>query len=288
MKLKTALLGMNSRNVDYIYTHNQRRHYPFADDKLISKQLLESKGFPTPKLMYSYSYFFQQKNIIPDLWGKSDFAIKPVHGKGGGGIVIIDGHTEDGWLTASGNLFTADDMVQHTSDILSGVYSLDNSNDSILIEEKIQLHEMLQRITYKGIPDIRVIVFKKEPVMAMMRIPTRKSDGKANLHSGGIGVAIDIETGETFINPTYQKCQSVHPDTGEQLTGVTIPYWQDIIAISREIQKHVPLQYLGIDFVLDQRYGPQILEMNVRPGLEIQNINGKGLRPILEEIGGVL
>jgi D-alanine-D-alanine ligase-like ATP-grasp enzyme len=42
--------------------------------------------------------------------------------------------------------------------------------------------------------------------------------------------------------------------------------------------------YMGIDFVIDKRYGPQILECNVRPGLEIQNINDKGLKKILSEM----
>jgi len=35
-----------------------------------------------------------------------------------------------------------------------------------------------------GLPDIRIICFNMVPVIAMLRIPTELSDGKANLHSG--------------------------------------------------------------------------------------------------------
>jgi len=279
-----AALGMNKRNVDFIYKYNQRKHYKLADDKIISKSLLEKHNIPTPKLIKVYKHFFQLRNYTDELAGLSNFAIKPANGRGGGGIVIIDDYINGKWITTSGKSLDKRDMYQHAADILSGVYSLDNTNDSIIIEDKIQLHPVLNNITYKGIPDIRVIVFKQVPVMAMMRIPTSLSDGKANLHAGGIGVAIDIKTGITFVDPLYSK-DEIHPDNGQKITGITIPHWEQIIVISTKIQKIAPLPYMGIDFILDERYGAQILELNVRPGLEIQNVNGKGLYSELSKIG---
>lgn len=278
------VLGMNRRNVGFIYEYNQRKHYKLADDKVISKTLLGEHNFPTPKLIRIFKHFFELRSYTEELAGLSNFAIKPANGRGGGGIVIIDDYMNNKWITTSGKILDKQDMYQHATAILSGVYSLDNTNDTIIIEEKIQLHPVLKNITYKGIPDIRMIVFKNIPVMAMMRIPTKLSDGKANLHSGGIGVAIDIKTGTTFVDPNYSKVD-IHPDNGQTLTGITIPHWDEIVTISKEIQKIVPLPYMGIDFILDERYGAQILELNVRPGLEIQNINGKGLYAELKKIG---
>jgi len=46
----------------------------------------------------------------------------------------------------------------------------------------------------------------------------------------------------------------------------------------------VPLNYVGVDIVIDETDGPLILEINARPGLEIQNINGFGLGAALENI----
>lgn len=285
MKNKTAtynhILGINRRNIEFVYGYNERKNYKFADDKLISKELLEKNGFPTPRLIKAYRYFFELKHLGTDLQNMSDFALKPCRGKRGSGIVIFDDFKNGKWISSSGQTWSKERLTQHANAILSGVYSLDNMNDAILIEEKIHLDSLLQKITYKGIPDIRVIVFRNKPVMAMMRVPTSKSDGKANLHSGGIGVGIHLESGITFINHDYTK-SDLHPDNGNTLSGLQIPHWNTIIELSKNIQNVVPLDYLGIDFVIDKRYGPQILELNVRPGLEIQNINGKGLYHILK------
>ena len=38
----------------------------------------------------------------------------------------------------------------------------------------------------------------------------------------------------------------------------------------------IPLGYLGVDVCLDKDKGPLILEVNGRPGLEIQNVHNRG------------
>jgi glutathione synthase/RimK-type ligase-like ATP-grasp enzyme len=44
------------------------------------------------------------------------------------------------------------------------------------------------------------------------------------------------------------------------------------------------LGYLGVDMVIDQERGPLLLELNARPGLQIQVANQKGLLKHLEFI----
>jgi len=278
-------MGMNRRNIEFIYKHNKRQYYKMADDKLISKKILSEAGFPTPKLIKTYEYYFELSTIATDLAGIGEFALKPAHGMGGGGIIVFEHFGDGEWFTTSGENFSAEKLYQHGAMILSGVFSLDNSSDVVMIEEKILLDELFEQITFQGIPDIRVIVFKQEPLLAMLRIPTKKSKGKANLHAGGIGLGIDVTNGITFNNPDYKNGFEYNPDTGEKLTGLQIPHWDRILEMSRQIQDIVPLGYMGIDYVIDRRYGPQILELNVRPGLEIQNVNGIGLNSVLSRIG---
>jgi len=43
-----------------------------------------------------------------------------------------------------------------------------------------------------GLPDIRVIVYNRIPIVAMLRIPSKYSDGKANLHLGAYAAGIDL------------------------------------------------------------------------------------------------
>lgn len=274
------ILGMNERNL-MIYECNPLQYYPMADDKLMTKKILAGANISTPKLLYSYQYFYELNRIKKDLWNRADFVIKPAHGLQGGGILVFDRFTGEHWLTTSGTPYSAEALFEHASDILHGVYSLDNTNDAVMIEEKIKLDEFFRKITYKGVPDIRVIVFKQRAVMAMLRIPTRLSEGRANLHAGGIGVGVDLKSGVTTSAKIKKSPIDIHPDTGVKLLGLRIPHWGCILDIAQRIQNYIPLGYMGIDFVLDERYGPQILELNVRPGLEIQNVNNKGLKTIL-------
>ena len=52
----------------------------------------------------------------------------------------------------------------------------------MIIEKKIILTKEIELFATYGLPDIRVIAYNKVPVMAMLRIPTKESDGKANIH----------------------------------------------------------------------------------------------------------
>lgn len=284
MRIHETILGINKRNIKYIYEYNERKDYSLADDKLISKKLLQEHGFPTPKLLGEFAHFFELHSIPRSLAKNSDFVIKPSRGMGGAGILVFDRYENGKWITGSGEEYDDEAIYQHSSMILSGVFSLDSTIDVVMVEEKIQIDDLFTRIAYQGIPDIRVIVFNGEPVMAMLRIPTKKSKGKANLHMGGIGVGIRMSDGITYISDTYRKGVEINPDNGERVVGIKIPHWDKIKKLSSEIQKIVPLGYMGLDWVIDKRYGPQILEMNVRPGLEIQNINGIGLHGELQNI----
>ena len=278
-----SVLGMNERNIRYIYPYNDRKHYQLADDKLLTKKILGKAEIPTPRLINYYEHYFQLENLSKDLKNKSNFVIKPARSMGGGGIILFENYADGYWHTITGVKYDPHLIRHHTAMILGGVFSLDNERDVVIVEEKIQLHDELKRISSRGIPDIRVIVFNKQPLMAMLRLPTKKSGGKANLHAGGIAVGIKMQSGHTFVNPNYDKSPEIHPDNGENLCDFQIPFWKDIIKISEKIVEIVPLGYMGIDFVIDQRHGPLVLELNVRPGLEIQNVNGRGLRKILQK-----
>ena len=134
------------------------------------------------------------------------------------------------------------------------------------------------------LPDLRMIVFRGYPVMAMVRLPTRASDGKANLHQGAVGVGIDLATGRTLGGALGNETISEHPDTDHELTGIEIPGWQELLELAARCYDITGLGYLGVDVVLDREHGPMILELNARPGLNIQIANRQGLRHRLQRV----
>jgi alpha-L-glutamate ligase-like protein len=279
-----GVLGMNRRNAACILDHNPRAKYPLVDDKLRMHDLCRRIGVPTPQIYLDVSCYAMLRRL-PDLIGvRNDFVIKPNRGSAGRGVLVIVGRDGGYYLRHNGDKLDIDSIRQHISDILSGMYSLGGQPDRAMLQQRIRLHPAFAAISYKGIPDVRVILYRNEPAMAMLRLPTKQSNGRANLHQGGIGTGVDLESGIT--NHAVQRNRVVerHPDTGTVLVGMQVPYWDDVLEMSRRVARAVGLGYVGVDIVVDVDEGPMLLEANARPGLAIQIANGQGLLPRIQAI----
>jgi alpha-L-glutamate ligase-like protein len=274
---RQGVLGINNRNANYILKYNARRNYPIVDDKLQTKKLAIKAGIPVPELYAVIEIERQIKSIHNLLKNFPAFVIKPSRGSGGNGIMVISGHFKDMYKNASGRLMHREVFNFHASSILSGLYSLGGQTDKALIEYLVQPDPIFESISYSGVPDIRIIVFFGIPVMSMVRLPTSLSDGKANLHQGAIGVGVNIAKGTTLSAVWKNSVITEHPDTGNPVTGIEIPYWDQLLSISSRCYELTKLGYQGVDIILDKEKGPMILEINARPGLNIQIANRSGL-----------
>jgi alpha-L-glutamate ligase-like protein len=283
--VERGVLGINRRNADYVSGWNSRRLFPLVDDKLETKRLALEAGMAVPEL---YGVIAEQHEVadLPRLLGgREDFVLKPAHGSGGNGILVIAGRRGGRFRKVSGELIDPEELYHHTSNTLSGLYSLGGHRDRVMVEYRVRVDPLFEQITYKGVPDLRTIVFRGYPVMAMARLPTRASDGKANLHQGAVGVGIDLATGKTLGGVLGNETISEHPDTDHQLTGIQIPGWQQLLELAARCYEITGLGYLGVDVVLDREQGPMILELNARPGLNIQIANRRGLGDRLQQVG---
>jgi len=282
-----GILGMNMRNGDYILPHNQRKNFPLVDNKLLTKKLAENFGIAVPRLYGVIEIEHQIEELASLLQPHQDFVIKPAHGSGGEGILIISGRSNQHYRKLNGEIVTVSALGHHISNILSGMYSLGGLPDKALIEYRIGFDPVFEKISYQGVPDIRTIVFRGVPIMSMVRLPTRLSDGKANLHQGAIGVGIDLCSGRTTNGVWHEDLIDTHPDTGNIINDLQIPYWQDVLRYSARCQEMVGLDYIGVDMVLDAELGPLMLEINARPGVSIQLANKKGLLTGLHKIAAL-
>ncbi|MCL2110450.1 hypothetical protein FWH30_02630, partial [Microgenomates group bacterium] len=149
-------------------------------------------------------------------------------------------------------------------------------------------HPLFLKYTFGGTPDIRVIVYNSIPVMAMLRLPTKQSGGRANLHQGALGLGIDLATGVTIhaITGGGQNISYV-PGTKKKLNGLMVPFWGQVLKTAVEAANAAALAYGGIDLFVHKEKGPMVVEVNVRPGLSIQLANQQGLKGRLERIKGL-
>jgi len=274
---KIGVLGLNRRNTQYTLRCNPRRLYPLVDDKLRTKELALKASISVPELYGVVETEYQRRNLHPLLDKYNDFAIKPSRGSGGNGILVISGRSKNMYRKGDGMLMSYEELEHHISNILSGMYSLGGQPDKAMIEYRVQFDLVFEDISYQGVPDIRIIVFFGIPVMSMVRLPTRMSGGMANLHQGAVGVGIDMGTGTTLTGVWMNNIVTEHPDTGHMVTGVKIPYWERLLELAARCYELTGLGYVGVDMVLDRTKGPMILEMNARPGLNIQIANRSGL-----------
>jgi alpha-L-glutamate ligase-like protein len=281
---RAGVLGLNCRNSGYTLKYNRRRFYPLVDDKVLCKRRLQERGLAVPDLIALVEFNRQAAHLAELLGDHTEFVIKPAHGSGGSGILVITGRRADYYLDNAGKLVMPDDLAHHLTNVIGGLYSLGGQPDVAMIETLVHFDPLFAQLTYHGVPDIRVIVFKGYPVMAMTRLPTRMSHGKANLHQGAIGAGIDLATGITFGGVSGNRLVTEHPDTGYRIEGFRVPHWPMIVAMAAQCYEAVGLGYLGCDIVLDRDLGPLILELNARPGLNIQLANRRGLRSRLDAV----
>jgi len=279
-----GVLGMNRRNAACILDHNPRALYPLVDDKLRMRDLCVRIGVPTPEVYAAVRYQAVLRDLPRLLGGRNDFVIKPNRGSAGRGVLVVRGRDGESFVRHNGEKLRPEQLRQHLSDVLSGMYSLGGRPDEAIVQQRVRLHPAFEPLTHEGVPDIRVVLYCNRPAMAMLRLPTRASNGRANLHQGGIGVGVDLGSGRTVHAVARNRFVARHPDTGVCVIGMQVPHWDDVLHMSVLVAEEVGLGYIGVDIVVDAQQGPMLLEANARPGLAIQIANGHGLVPRLAEI----
>ncbi len=284
---RRGVMGMNRRNISYISRYNERNLFPLVDDKLKTKRLALEHNVTVPHLIGVIEHQHAVKDLVTLVQGHRAFCIKPAKGSGGKGILVIT-KVEDGvFYRSNGQGLTEEDLQRHVSNILAGLFSLGGATDVAMLEDCIELDQSLATYSYEGVPDIRVIVFRGIPVMAMMRLSCSDSKGKANLHQGAIGVGLCIAHGKAVNAVKHDRPVHVHPDTQQDLTELVLPQWNELLRLACACYDMTGLGYLGVDLVIDKSLGPMLLELNARPGLSIQIANDSGLLPRLRKVESV-
>jgi alpha-L-glutamate ligase-like protein len=291
LKQYRQFLTKNERNKVFL-RKNSAEGRAIADSKYRTKKRLGKAGVTVPKLI---ARFKTREDVENFGWEKleGNFVVKPISGYGGEGIVIIRKKIKGDFILMSGKKISIEEIKYHCLDILSGKYSLHGTPDGVIVEERIKIHPMFLNLTRWGTPDIGVVVFNKVPIMAFLRIPTERSGGKANLQQGAVGLGVDMATGITTfgIVGKDEEIRKIY-DYGKKklikVNGIKIPFWREILETSVKCQEAIPgLGFMRVDIVLDKEKGPEVLEVNARPGLSIQICNKAGLKRRIEKVEDV-
>lgn len=163
-------------------------------------------------------------------------------------------------------------------------------NDLDLVEEFVEQHSDLNRLSPAGVNTIRVMTQldgQGEVDILGTRIRITVDNVVDNLAAGNIAAPIDTGSGRISGPAVYsditKEPQYTHPVTGEEVVGFQIPFWNEIISMCKEAaRKHPQNRSIGWDVVVTEE-GPGLIEGNhdwckLLWQLPVQ----KGLKPVLE------
>ena len=281
--INKGILGLNARNLLYVNKFNQKSAINFANSKLKTKHFLSARGIPVPKL-YRVVKSHEDLNKLDFGTLPGAVVIKPNMGSQGKGIIPFKSRKGYIFTTVSDKQIDVNEIKQHIIDIIDGRYSMGNIKDTAFFEQLIINHRTLAKYTWAGLPDIRVIMHNLVPVMAMLRLPTKESGGRANLSQGALGIGLDIATGRpTHINYKTKIINEI-PDFGKFDADFKVPFWDEILNICAKSQYITNLGFLGCDIAIDNNNGPILIEINARPGTKIQIANKAPLAKRLKKV----
>ncbi len=276
------ILWQNARNLKYIKWFNTNLSKKIADSKIKTKELLSIKWVFVPETILIIS---KHEDIDLEIIKKLPvpFVIKPNSWFGWKGIIVIESKTWEEFISKSWKKYDIKSLRRHFLNILDWFFSLSGSRDKVLIEKKVELDKKVELLWKYWLPDIRVVVFNMVPVIAMMRIPTEKSDGKSNLHAWACWVGIDIWTGKLTYMTMYSKIIKSIPWIWD-IRWMILPHWEEVLNLAVKTQKVTNIWYLWCDIVLDAEKWPLLMEINLRPWLEVQVANMAKLKDRLDKV----
>ena len=111
-KFKNEILGINERNMDYVYHLNPKKHFTLADDKIKCKEVLHAQGIACAETYGIIKKVGDIPSAMAAMNQHRSIAIKPANGSGGGGILILKKDEEGRW-NLSGKVISDQDIYTH-------------------------------------------------------------------------------------------------------------------------------------------------------------------------------
>lgn len=276
--MRADVVGMNFRNRELVEALNPRSEISVARNKIATKSRLEKHQVAVAPTIA----VIEQARDIPKVYDElcrsgRAFVVKPARSAQGRGILLCRRATDDGIQTLSGKVLAGHELLFHFHQILHGEFSFGRPDDAILIEQLLETDTNWILPDLCGAPDLRIVICQDQFLLAMARLPTAASDGRANLHCGAVGIGIDLKTGLTRGGVHRDRPIDCHPDTGAILANRPIQDFDICLELAKRCNRAFKLGFIGIDLMRDINLGPVVLEVNARPGLGLQIANRVGL-----------
>ena len=200
-----------------------------------------------------------------------DLFVKPIKGRGGTGA--------ERWDRVAPGTFAAADGERLSGETLLARLVARSRRSPLVLQRRLSPHPELAEITTGALPTVRVVTCldehgKPEVVAAMFRSSIGRNVTVDNMHAGGMGALVDIDTGtlgraSNLGGDSRLGWFSAHPDTGAPIEGRVLPLWPDAKTLAAAAHQHFTDRVVvGWDIAI-LADGPIIVEGNGNPDLDI-------------------
>jgi hypothetical protein len=200
-----------------------------------------------------------------------DLFVKPTAGRGGTGAERWDRVAPGVFVSPNGERLASDELLARLVDRAR--------HDPLIVQRRLSPHPNIAEITTGALPTCRVVTCldeggEPEVVAAMFRSSIGRNVTVDNMHAGGMGALIDIDTGRlgaasNLGGDARLGWFAVHPDTGAPIEGRTLPLWDEVEALAANAHRHFTDRVvIGWDIAILPD-GPTLVEGNGNPDLDI-------------------
>jgi hypothetical protein len=204
---------------------------------------------------------------LPD----TDLFVKPSRGRGGRGAERWDRVAPHIYRGPAGERLSAaellDRLVRRSRQV------------PLVVQPRLTPHPEVARLTSGALPTARIVTClneqgQPEVMISVFRMSIGSNRTVDNMHAGGIAAAPDIPTGRlSRASDLGMNARlgwfTAHPDTGEQIEGRVLPFWQEAKQLA--IKAHRAFSdrtVVGWDIAILED-GPILVEGNGNPDMDI-------------------
>lgn len=200
-----------------------------------------------------------------------------------------------GWMI-NGSIYDASKLYDFALGLLS-------ENSCYLIQPAIKPHEKMCSFMPSGaLGTVRIMTYVHDSdakaFLPVLRIPAsgNMTDNFSLGLAGNLVAPIDIQTGELGIAKLSKRRDwpdmvdaSQHPDTGQPIAGVVLPFWKETVELVLDAQRKTrQLRTLGWDVAITDE-GPLIVEANTSYAVELIEVAyNRGIRQELAPVFSLL
>jgi hypothetical protein len=223
---------------------------PMSERKILDDKRLFYKNYKEFFIheLYTFRELENNESLVKDLLSSNKkLVVKEANGKAGVGVKIIE-----------------------TKDLKnSDVISLMKQNGFGILETYIKQHSKIQELSPSGVNTIRIFTqIRKDGIYEILGCRMRISVDSPvdNMAAGNLAAPVDEKTGTINGPGVYSDItktpESIHPITGVSIIGFQIPFWKEILEMTKRASlKHPQNKSIGWDIVVTEN-GPGFIEGN--------------------------